>query len=352
MESYKNNENDSLLSDLKEQNVTPNIENEIQILNFLNTTDKKSLLLEYLKSFILNFIIMCFSLIKILFSIYFLKKAKVICSEPLDLWLKITIINEMIEITYLLGSIIIHTIIYKNKLNCLNGKSTNPKYIIDNINDLSFLTNISENDSFSRILNSLDSYNFLSTLNYKAEKINFFLIILRHLNQFSYLVLFVWGCFLITNKISDCDHINPRLFQFCQILLYISFIYIFMPLMILIIVCFFIPFLLIITLCFKKIEKIGCEKNVISVLERKEFDEKIYFEHDECIICKANFEKSEKLIILPCNKKHYFHENCVEKWLEINSLCPICRTNINKNSNLPCFDNSDRDYSVSFFNNE
>ena len=49
----------------------------------------------------------------------------------------------------------------------------------------------------------------------------------------------------------------------------------------------------------------------------------------ECIIC---YEKMKYNIIkTPCN--HYFHEECLFKWLEINTVnnknCPVCRVNLN-----------------------
>lgn len=61
-----------------------------------------------------------------------------------------------------------------------------------------------------------------------------------------------------------------------------------------------------------------------------------------CVICMNEYEEGEPIIILPCNKesnyiniviklsfsRHFFHENCIKKWLMLNGLCPICKIEI------------------------
>ncbi|RMZ92979.1 E3 ubiquitin- ligase RING1-like [Brachionus plicatilis] len=43
----------------------------------------------------------------------------------------------------------------------------------------------------------------------------------------------------------------------------------------------------------------------------------------ECTICLNYFERNDRLKILPCN--HKFHSDCILKWVERNSNCPLCR---------------------------
>ncbi len=45
-----------------------------------------------------------------------------------------------------------------------------------------------------------------------------------------------------------------------------------------------------------------------------------------CSICFDNFENDEQVKILPC--KHYFHISCINKWLDKNTSCPMCRQDI------------------------
>ncbi|XP_031478831.1 E3 ubiquitin-protein ligase ATL59-like [Nymphaea colorata] len=47
----------------------------------------------------------------------------------------------------------------------------------------------------------------------------------------------------------------------------------------------------------------------------------------ECAVCLARFEDSDLLHLLP-KCKHSFHVQCIDKWLENHSSCPICRQNI------------------------
>ena len=45
-----------------------------------------------------------------------------------------------------------------------------------------------------------------------------------------------------------------------------------------------------------------------------------------CIICYDNIE-FKKLVILRCD--HYYHKECIKKWLRIHMVCPICREDYN-----------------------
>jgi len=44
---------------------------------------------------------------------------------------------------------------------------------------------------------------------------------------------------------------------------------------------------------------------------------------ETCPICLVEYETGEELRTLPC--KHYFHSECIDKWLEKRSRCPMCR---------------------------
>lgn len=45
-----------------------------------------------------------------------------------------------------------------------------------------------------------------------------------------------------------------------------------------------------------------------------------------CCICLAKYADNEELRELPCN--HFFHTECVDKWLKINALCPLCKCEV------------------------
>ncbi|SBT79838.1 RING zinc finger protein, putative [Plasmodium malariae] len=49
---------------------------------------------------------------------------------------------------------------------------------------------------------------------------------------------------------------------------------------------------------------------------------------DVCSICMMNYISNDNIMIMPCDKRHFFHVNCLTKWLYKSQVCPICRTNI------------------------
>ncbi|XP_058780953.1 E3 ubiquitin-protein ligase At1g12760-like [Vicia villosa] len=52
-----------------------------------------------------------------------------------------------------------------------------------------------------------------------------------------------------------------------------------------------------------------------------------------CCICIANYENNDELRELPCS--HLFHKDCVDKWLKINALCPLCKREVGRNETEP-----------------
>ena len=44
-----------------------------------------------------------------------------------------------------------------------------------------------------------------------------------------------------------------------------------------------------------------------------------------CAICLECFKEDETVHALSCDEHHVFHPYCIERWLESNSVCPVCR---------------------------
>eukprot|EP00834_Sanchytrium_tribonematis_P002645 NODE_86_length_22075_cov_1.190253.p5 type:complete len:454 gc:universal NODE_86_length_22075_cov_1.190253:8354-9715(+) len=42
-----------------------------------------------------------------------------------------------------------------------------------------------------------------------------------------------------------------------------------------------------------------------------------------CVICMTDYDEGEKAILLNC--KHHYHSECLKKWFDSHSTCPICR---------------------------
>lgn len=304
--------------------------NENIVINFPEERPENNA--DYCKMTFGNILLLAYSISKMACCCVIYFKEDTLCSEPLDIWLIFVISNEALLIFYLLTCFLVNNWLHNKKREDFfeNNESFAFRSDFFSLDDVSFFSSGFEGRDLINFLNNLDNYNFHLRLNHKAEKSFVFLTYFRHMNQFMYLMLFLWGCFLITMKNTNCPILCPKLNSFIVILLFLSLIYIFLPLFILICVCFCVPCLLISSLFCAPRTKESIEKDLLKKLEKKEFNKKEFQEHEECIICRANFIKNDKIVILPCSRKHYFHQVCVEKWLEINCLCPICRADLNK----------------------
>lgn len=48
----------------------------------------------------------------------------------------------------------------------------------------------------------------------------------------------------------------------------------------------------------------------------------------ECVICLAEYRDKEAVCVSKCDRPHIFHEQCITEWLNMNPVCPICRSNV------------------------
>ncbi|KAG5018788.1 hypothetical protein AAZX31_06G081200 [Glycine max] len=72
----------------------------------------------------------------------------------------------------------------------------------------------------------------------------------------------------------------------------------------------------------------GIDKQVVETLPFFKFSSlKGSKEGLECTVCLSKFEDTETLRLLP-KCKHAFHMNCIDKWFESHSTCPLCRRRV------------------------
>lgn len=47
---------------------------------------------------------------------------------------------------------------------------------------------------------------------------------------------------------------------------------------------------------------------------------------DPCVICRLEYEEGDTLSVLSC--KHSYHSECINNWLKINKICPVCSAEV------------------------
>ena len=65
------------------------------------------------------------------------------------------------------------------------------------------------------------------------------------------------------------------------------------------------------------------DKSNISIKKYFEKVEKEIENLDVCIICQDNIEENDIIRTIDCS--HFFHINCIDKWLIENKKCPMCK---------------------------
>jgi len=68
---------------------------------------------------------------------------------------------------------------------------------------------------------------------------------------------------------------------------------------------------------------------VVTELDKKEVSET----GCQCCICQDHLVVGEVASCLPCG--HEFHSDCIATWLKVQQTCPVCRTNIIPESDVP-----------------
>ncbi|KAL3731789.1 hypothetical protein ACJRO7_028629 [Eucalyptus globulus] len=53
--------------------------------------------------------------------------------------------------------------------------------------------------------------------------------------------------------------------------------------------------------------------------------------NDSCVICRLDYEDGERLTVLSC--KHSYHSDCINNWLQINKVCPVCSAEVSGSPN-------------------
>jgi len=47
---------------------------------------------------------------------------------------------------------------------------------------------------------------------------------------------------------------------------------------------------------------------------------------EQCVVCRHEYEEGDAMLTLPC--KHKYHSECIQQWLQINKVCPVCSAEV------------------------
>jgi hypothetical protein len=62
---------------------------------------------------------------------------------------------------------------------------------------------------------------------------------------------------------------------------------------------------------------------------------------DICTICQDDFIESQHENIRTLDCSHRFHNECIQKWIELRNLCPLCNQHIDKSRPIQSLTNDD-----------
>ena len=79
-------------------------------------------------------------------------------------------------------------------------------------------------------------------------------------------------------------------------------------------------------------------------INNNENDKESKKNNDLCAICQDDMEDKSKNKILQCN--HQFHTECIDKWINMRNLCPICNKKIDNTKPIKSLNNHDDDLSL------
>lgn len=108
-------------------------------------------------------------------------------------------------------------------------------------------------------------------------------------------------------------------------ILVIGFFNVIIPSIVLFGVCVFLPFSLLVSSFLFEDLIIHKKETDVAKLKPVEFVKDGNTGDLCCTICSLDYEEHDKIIVLPCNLTHFFHEKCIGKWLCITPQCPVCR---------------------------
>jgi len=130
--------------------------------------------------------------------------------------------------------------------------------------------------------------------------------------------IWYWGC-------SSCYEDAPSLTSLVLALIILGYLYLLIPALLLVCVCACLPISIIFLMFISNSAQQPATENMIRGLDPVKYNSSLHRGEPSCSICACDYQEAESIIVLSCDERHFFHEECIKRWLRINANCPICR---------------------------
>lgn len=130
--------------------------------------------------------------------------------------------------------------------------------------------------------------------------------------------IWYWRC-------KTCYDDAPALtgFTFAQLIL--GYLYMLLPGIILASICACLPAAIIFVMMISGDSQRPASADQLKSLKTEEYDPEKHLGDSTCTICASEYQKSDSIVSMQCDPRHFFHTDCIKRWLQINANCPICR---------------------------
>lgn len=136
------------------------------------------------------------------------------------------------------------------------------------------------------------------------------------------LFIFVYGNMMLLFHVHNCLDKASELVTIMLVLLLLGFFSYLKVIFLAILIILCIPYIIIVAMRMNTPDQEPASQVSLDHLPirlygelRTVFLEKEEEHETECTICKLDYEVEDKLVVLPCSDKHFFHEECIKRWL-------------------------------------
>ena len=126
-----------------------------------------------------------------------------------------------------------------------------------------------------------------------------------------------------------CDKNSTLLMSGSLFLLVCGYLFMLLPALSLATLCLCLPVAIVIIVFFlRNTNQNPATNKKLASLEAKPYNPDKHIGEPNCPICAEDFIENQPVVTLKCDERHFFHEDCIKKWLKINATCAICRAAI------------------------